>query len=68
MKEFKETTIVTIAHRLDTVIFYDRIFVFESGELVERGSPYDLLRMEGKFKNMVEDNGLDFYKKMKDLT
>jgi len=40
---FKDATIITIAHRLDTIIYYDRIFVFEDGRLVDSGTPLELL-------------------------
>lgn len=33
--EFEDTTIITIAHRLDTIIFYDRIFIFDNGNLID---------------------------------
>jgi ABC-type multidrug transport system ATPase subunit len=36
-------TMIAIAHRLDTVIDYDTIFVFGNGTVVEYGSPYELL-------------------------
>ena len=66
--EFKDSTIITIAHRLDTIIDYDRVFVFDNGELVEKGRPIDLLNDKGSiFNKMVRENGKDFYKKMKNL-
>ena len=39
----KDTTVITIAHRIKTVIDYDRIFVFDKGQLVEEGSPKALI-------------------------
>ena len=45
--EFESTTLVTIAHRLQTIIDYDTIFVLSRGKLVEHGSPTTLLKMEG---------------------
>ena len=42
-KEFSEQTVLTIAHRLDTIIDYDRIFVMDSGRLIESGTPFELL-------------------------
>ena len=41
--EFSDRTILTIAHRIDTISDYDRILVFEKGQLIEDGSPDDLL-------------------------
>ena len=42
-KEFSKQTVLTIAHRLDTIIDYDRIFVMDSGRLIESGTPSELL-------------------------
>ena len=39
----KESTVITIAHRIKTILDYDRIFVFENGQLIEKGSPKELI-------------------------
>lgn len=53
-----KTTILTIAHRLQTVIDYDRILVLDKGEVVEFDAPATLLRREGGvFKDMCEMSG-----------
>jgi ABC-type multidrug transport system fused ATPase/permease subunit len=55
-KEFvgKGVTVLTVAHRLDTILGYDRIAVLGSGELLEYGSPAELLRNEnGELKRLV---------------
>jgi ABC-type multidrug transport system fused ATPase/permease subunit len=41
-KRFRDCTVFTIAHRLDTVIAYDELWVMAQGRLVEQGSPYIL--------------------------
>jgi len=41
--EFKDFTVVAVAHRLQTVIDYDRILVLDQGRIVEDGAPQDLL-------------------------
>lgn len=38
-KYFKDTTIITIAHRLITVVDYDQIVIMSKGRIVEKGSP-----------------------------
>lgn len=54
----KETTVVTIAHRLITVIQYDKIIILEQGKKVEEGSPADLLDIEGGwFRRLVGESG-----------
>jgi ATP-binding cassette subfamily C (CFTR/MRP) protein 1 len=51
-------SIVTIAHRLHTVIDYDRIVVLSKGEVVEQGSPHVLLQNEsGHLAQFVRDTG-----------
>ncbi|XP_011259351.2 multidrug resistance-associated protein 4 [Camponotus floridanus] len=55
-KNFKDCTVITIAHRLNTVIDSDRIIVMENGYIVEFGTPYELLhdKPNGYFKQMVD--------------
>ncbi|XP_011149209.1 multidrug resistance-associated protein 4-like [Harpegnathos saltator] len=56
---FKECTVITIAHRLNTIIDSDRIIVMENGRIVEFGCPYELLRdkPDGYFLQMVQNTG-----------
>jgi ABC-type hemin transport system ATPase subunit len=35
--------VITIAHRLHTVCFYDRIMVMDAGAVAEQGTPQELL-------------------------
>lgn len=39
----KDSIVICIAHRLKSVIDYDRILVMQNGQLVECGSPKELL-------------------------
>lgn len=55
---FSDGTILAVAHRLDTVISYDFILVLGHGQVLEFGSPAELLRKEGgSFASMVADTG-----------
>ncbi|KAG5331515.1 MRP4 protein, partial [Acromyrmex charruanus] len=56
---FKECTVITIAHRLNTIIDSDRIIVMENGSIVEFGCPYELLhdKPDGYFSQMVQKTG-----------
>lgn len=57
--QFKDCTIITIAHRLNTVMDYDRILVMDNGEVSEFDSPSNLLEDTGsKFYAMAKDAGL----------
>jgi ATP-binding cassette subfamily C (CFTR/MRP) protein 1 len=50
---FKKSTVLTIAHRLNTIIDSDRIMVLEAGKLGEMGSPKELLaKKDGLFKSL----------------
>ncbi|KAL5011003.1 hypothetical protein ScPMuIL_013308 [Solemya velum] len=56
--EFKECTVLTIAHRLNTVMDYDRILVLDAGEIKEFDSPDTLLADSGStFYKLAHDAG-----------
>ncbi|KDO34872.1 hypothetical protein SPRG_00932 [Saprolegnia parasitica CBS 223.65] len=56
--EFKEATVLTIAHRLDTVLDANRIMVLDAGRVVQFGSPMSLIaRGEGHFYHLVKEGG-----------
>ncbi|KAI9334017.1 hypothetical protein BDR26DRAFT_867646 [Obelidium mucronatum] len=58
-EELKDATILTIAHRLKTVVDYDRVLVLDRGQVVEFGTPMELIEKEhgGYFRKMCEDSG-----------
>ncbi|GME70449.1 unnamed protein product [Ambrosiozyma monospora] len=57
-QEFSSTTILTIAHRLKTIIDYDKILVLDKGHVVDYDNPYKLLiKEESLFKSMCENSG-----------
>ena len=45
--KFKHCTVITIAHRLNTIIDYDRVLVLENGRVVEFDKPAKLLQNAG---------------------
>ena len=48
--EFADWTIVVVAHRLQTIVDFDRVLVLEDGRVAEYGRPRDLLEKGGAFK------------------
>lgn len=55
---FSDYTIITIAHRLNTVIDSDKILVVDSGRIKQFGAPKLLLEdREGLFFKMVQGDG-----------
>ena len=53
--EFQHQTVLCIAHRLDTIIDYDRVMVLKEGHLAEFDTPAALMeRTNGIFADMVK--------------
>ncbi|XP_078462060.1 ATP-binding cassette sub-family C member 2-like [Lampetra planeri] len=57
-RECQNRTVLTIAHRLNTVIDYTRVMVLDGGCLAEFDSPAALLKKRGIFYTMAKDAGL----------
>ncbi|XP_043849386.1 multidrug resistance-associated protein 1-like [Dromiciops gliroides] len=57
-KEFADCTILTIAHRLHTIMNSERILVLDSGRIVEFGAPQNLISQKGLFFEMVKEAGI----------
>jgi ABC-type multidrug transport system fused ATPase/permease subunit len=56
-KQFVEkgVTVITVAHRLDTVLGYDKIVVLGDGNLLEYGSPSELLKIpNGELRGLMD--------------
>ena len=49
---FEGKTTLTVAHRLSTLMYMDRILVFDQGKIVEDGSHAQLLQFKGLYKAM----------------
>jgi ABC-type multidrug transport system fused ATPase/permease subunit len=55
---WSKCTVLTIAHRLQTIIDSDRILVIDSGAIVESGPPEELMRKaDGKLRALVHESG-----------
>ncbi|XP_043526935.1 multidrug resistance-associated protein 1 isoform X6 [Frieseomelitta varia] len=58
-QEFKDCTILTIAHRLNTILDSDRVIVLDNGRIVEYDSPESLLHNSTSlFNSIAKDAGL----------
>ena len=55
--EFKGATLLTIAHRIFTLVDYDRIAVLDAGKVVEFDAPLTLLKKGGHFRSLAEKAG-----------
>ncbi|KAJ2354347.1 Multidrug resistance-associated protein 1 [Coemansia sp. RSA 2673] len=53
-KEFSDCTVLTIAHRLETIMNSDRIIVMDKGTIAEIGTPKELLAKDGMFAQLVK--------------
>jgi len=45
-KQFPEATVLTIAHRLNTIMDYDMVVVMHEGQVTEMGSPAELVNVD----------------------
>lgn len=58
LRDVKESTILTIAHRLQTIIDYDKVLVLDKGKVIEYDAPWELISREGGiFRGMCEMSG-----------
>ncbi|XP_040905275.1 canalicular multispecific organic anion transporter 1 [Toxotes jaculatrix] len=57
-KEFSHCTVLTIAHRLHSIMDSSRVMVLDAGKIVEFDSPSNLLQKQGHFYAMAKDAGI----------
>ncbi|NXG69236.1 MRP3 protein, partial [Baryphthengus martii] len=56
--QFEDCTVLTIAHRLNTIMDYTRVLVLDNGTIAEFDTPASLIASKGIFYNMAKDAGL----------
>lgn len=65
---FPDTTLVTIAHRLNTIMDYDYVLVMDKGRAVEFDPPAKLLSVAGGvFSELVDATGIESSKSLREL-
>lgn len=55
---FNDKTIITIAHRINTILDSDRIVVLDHGKVAEFDTPQELIRTKGLFYELVKEANL----------
>nr|XP_042697003.1 voltage-dependent T-type calcium channel subunit alpha-1G isoform X14 [Chrysemys picta bellii] len=56
--QFEDCTVLTIAHRLNTIMDYTRVLVLDKGTIAEFDTPSSLIASRGVFYGMAKDAGL----------
>jgi len=58
-EQFKDCTVLTIAHRINTILDSDRVMVLDKGEIVELDKPQLLLKnAESAFYSLAKESGV----------
>ena len=53
--KFKDSTVLTIAHRLNTIMDYDKVLILDGGRMVEFDKPEILIQNGGIFAELVKN-------------
>ncbi|MCI4375884.1 hypothetical protein PGIGA_G00114740 [Pangasianodon gigas] len=56
--QFEDCTVLTIAHRLNTIMDYTKVLVMDKGHIMEMDSPANLISQRGQFYRMCREAGL----------
>ncbi|NXR24959.1 MRP1 protein, partial [Cinclus mexicanus] len=56
--QFRDSTVLTIAHRVNTILDCDRILVLANGRIAEFDTPEHLIAQKGLFYRLMEESGL----------
>jgi hypothetical protein len=64
---FADKTVLTIAHRLETIMDSDRVLVLDGGRIAEFDDPFTLLQHRQEFHGMVMADGPDNGQRLVDI-
>lgn len=53
--KFQDCTVLTIAHRIDTILWYDKVLVLDQGRVLEFDSPENLSNRDSEFKALLAE-------------
>lgn len=65
--KFIDTTLITVAHRLETIIDFDLLIVMDAGRAIEIGTPRELLEKSGVFSDLVDATGPEGSKALRSM-
>jgi ABC-type multidrug transport system fused ATPase/permease subunit len=55
-EKFSNHTIIAVAHKLDTILDYDKVVVLDSGRVIECEDPYTLLTRDSAFSKLYANS------------
>lgn len=55
-EKFSKHTVIAVAHKLDTVLDFDKVAVLDGGRLVEFDNPYELLARPSAFAKLYNSS------------
>lgn len=55
--EFKDRIVISIAHRVSTIVDFDQVIVMEEGSIIQKGIPRELSKVEGPFRDLCIASG-----------
>eukprot|EP00930_Biecheleria_cincta_P044225 TRINITY_DN30352_c4_g1_i1.p1 TRINITY_DN30352_c4_g1~~TRINITY_DN30352_c4_g1_i1.p1 ORF type:complete len:1598 (-),score=247.29 TRINITY_DN30352_c4_g1_i1:213-5006(-) len=59
LEGFPMTTVIAIAHRVETIMSFDKVVVFDDGRIAEQGTVQEVMKIEqGIFASMVRANNV----------
>lgn len=67
-KKFAKCTVLTVAHRLNTIMDSDKVLVMDQGTMIEFDHPFNLLKNPNSvFYHMVNESGRAMSEQLKKI-
>ncbi|KAL4789180.1 putative ABC transporter [Aspergillus venezuelensis] len=57
--KFQDQTVISIAHRLNTIMYYDKVIVLDKGRIAEQGNPQVLAFQPSIFASLLRSDGME---------